>query len=126
MTSNLLHLPRRSEVLFARVRTALLSMSDSSEMLPYLQGELPRLNPNLGEITLDVSCGDKKGIYIVYILGNYPGMPLTFRSKCLKSCLLRCAQHLCQLDAPKIDASAAIQGIQPIYVRPLPEFRVAR
>lgn len=126
MISNLRHLPHRSDVLFARARTALLSMADSSDMLPYIQGELPRLNPNLGNITVDVSCDEIKGIFNVYVLGNYPGMPLTFRSKCLKSCLLRCAQHLCQLEAPKIDASAAIQGIQPIYVRPLPEFRVAR
>lgn len=126
MISNLRHLPHRSDVLFARVRTALLSMADSSEMLRYLQGELPRLNPNLGKITLDVSFNDEKGMYIVHILGNYPGMPLVFRSKCLKSCLLRCAQHLCQLDAPKVNASVAIQGIQPIYVRPLPEFQVSR
>lgn len=125
-TSNLVHFPRSANAFLTRVRPALLGLSDSSEMMLYLQKQLPTINPHLGPITFDTVCDENKELFTVYVLGSYPGMPLTFRSRCLKSCYLHCAQHLCALTAPRTNERHTIRGIAPIYVRPLPEFKAAR
>lgn len=125
--SNLLAFPdRQGATLGARVRAALLAMSDSSEMTVYLQQTLPALVPHLGAIEIDCAFNDALGQHVVYVLGRYPGLPMTFRGQCLKSCLVACAVRLCAVPVPKPGTAPVIVGITPVFVPPLAEFKRAR
>ena len=115
--------PRHVDVLAERVRAAMLVMADSADMMAYIQGALPALLPHLGRIVLDSTFNPAQGLFSVYLYGDLPGMPLLFRGKCLKSCLIGCAQRLCRMPSTVSGSPRPIEGFSPVYVRSLAEFR---
>ena len=118
--------PRRAAALAERVRAEMLAMADSAEMMVYIQEALPKHLPHLGEIVLDSTFSPRHGLFAVYLYGGLPGMPLLFRSECLKSCLVGCALRLCQIPPPQPGPLRPVEGFTPVYVRPLGEFKKVR
>lgn len=116
-------LERRARVMADRTEQELLRLADSSEMVAYIQQALPERLPHLGEITLDCVYLAKRGVHLVYVLGRCPGMPMVFRSPCLRSCLVGCARHLCLLAPPQPGEVRPLQGIAPLDLPPLPVFQ---
>ena len=116
---------RQGEVLADRVRAAMIEMRDSADMIAYIQRSLPERLPHLGKIVLDSTYNAEHGLFSVYLYGDRPGMPLLFRSRCLRSCLVACAQRLCRMPVSKPTVHLPIEGFSPVYVRPFAEFQRA-
>lgn len=104
----------------------LAQMDDSSEMLAYIQMNLPKDLPKgtLAQFKLDLTFDSTRRLHLLYVLSTpfAAGLPITFAGPCAKSVLYGCMEWLVKIKPRKNCQVDPIDGIIPHYITPIPLF----
>ncbi|MBN1958958.1 MAG: hypothetical protein JXQ81_12100 [Desulfuromonadales bacterium] len=112
------------QLLKNRVRSEIIALASEERMMTYMQSEMLGLRKDLNIRNAQVYFlyDHFQELHIAYFAADYPGLPLTVKGKCRKSCLVKLGEWFCEMSVKKCNAVHPMLGIRPRFAKPLSVF----
>lgn len=122
--SNVVQFLDSKSLLKRRVQGTMVARATEESMMSYMQTELLKERSDLGIRVAQVYFifDHVQNLHVAYLQADYPGLPLTVKGKCRKSCLVELALWFCDLSTKSKNVPHPMLGIQPRFVEPMEIF----